>query len=202
MNGGQRSWAPQVVEDSNLRQHDGVGAENGLQRLSEESGGDGRILGVSANLVASKTPRNGPLLAVSGACSKWARLAGGVHQTRTSDNNDACNRCGQDSNHRQHDAVGAEIGLQRLFAQSRGNDLISGVSANTPARKVPTNGHLLRVSPGDAKRGGLGGGAGRQSLTRLCRTFPVFQGINRDIAGGMPISRLYPLQKCRFFASP
>ena len=49
-----------------------------------------------------------------------------MHQTRTSDNNDACNRCGLDSNHRQHDAVGAEIGLQALQALNSIN-VINGV---------------------------------------------------------------------------
>src|SRR5262249_35517147 len=87
-----------------------------------------------------------------------AGVRGGVQQTRTSDNNDACNRCGQDSNHRQHDAVGAEIGLQRLFGQSRGNAPKSGVSANRLTPKVPTNGRLFGISPAHTKRGGLGGG--------------------------------------------
>ena len=100
----------------------------------------------------------------------------------------------EDSNSRQHDGVGAEIGLQRLFAQSRGSVLKPGVSASRPTRKVPTNGCLLAVSPTHTKRGGLVGGAGSRLLTRLCAGFPVFQGINRDVAARMAIRPRKPLQ--------
>ena len=119
-----------------------------------------------------EVPTNGHLLAVSPARTKRRGLGGGVHQTRTSDNNDACNRCGQDSNHRQHDVVGTEIGLQRLSGQSRGNALKSGVSANTLARKVPTNGPLLGVSLRETKCAGLVGGS------HQTRTFDNNDGCN------------------------
>src|SRR5450432_610869 len=73
--------------DSNPRQHDSVGAENGLRRLSAESGGNGPTLGVSANEQAPKPPTNGAFLAVSAGNVGETRLVGGVHQTRTNDNN-------------------------------------------------------------------------------------------------------------------
>ena len=81
-------------EDSNLRQHDGVGAEIGLQRLSAKTRGNALKSSVSANRPTPKVPTNGHLLAVSPARTKRGGLVGGPHQTRTSDNNDGCNISG------------------------------------------------------------------------------------------------------------
>jgi hypothetical protein len=78
---------------------------------------------------------------------------------------------------------------------------MSGVSANVVAPKTPTNVHLLAVSLARTKRGGLVGGAGSQSLTRLRSSFPVFQGINRDALGRMPISLRTSVQKRPFSAN-
>jgi hypothetical protein len=78
---------------------------------------------------------NGRFPAVSTEVYKESRLGGRPHQTRTSDNNDGYNisgsQSGEDSNPRQHDGVGAEIGLQRLFAKSGQISVKSGVSANS-----------------------------------------------------------------------
>ena len=94
-------------EDSNPRQHDGVGVGKGPQRLSAESGGYGLIMGVSANLVASKTPANGAFPTVSARVFGEARLVGGSHQTRTSDNNDGCNNSAAHCAHYRQ-AIGAK----------------------------------------------------------------------------------------------
>ena len=88
-----------------------------------------------------------------------------------------------DSNPRQHVGVGAEFGLQRLFAESGQISVKSGVSANPRLTKPPTNGRFLTVSGAGQKLTGLVGGGASLSLTRLPPKIPDKQGINRDIAG-------------------